>query len=40
MKQDIGTADQQEAYKQGRDDSIKQYSIQHHPKTVQYTTPP
>ena len=28
MQQDVGIADQQKAYKQGRDDSIKQFSTQ------------
>jgi len=31
MLQDVGIVDQQKAYKQGRDDSIKQFSTQLHP---------
>ena len=31
MLRDVGIADQQKAQKQGRDDSIKQFSIQPHP---------
>jgi len=31
MRQDVGIADQQKAGKQGRDDSIKQFSTQPHP---------
>ena len=31
MSQDVGIADQQKAGKQGRNDSIKQFSIQPHP---------
>jgi len=31
MLQDVGIADQQNAGKQGRDDSIKQFSTQVHP---------
>jgi len=34
---DVGIADQQKAYKQGRDDSIKQFSAQLHP-TYLYTS--
>jgi len=31
MLRDVGIADQEKAQKQGRDDSIKQFSIQPHP---------
>ena len=34
MYQDVGIADQQKSYKQGRDDSIKQFSIQPHPTNL------